>query len=699
MWLNELSKRWLGRPTTARPARPRAARRRGHPFRRRPGVRLALEPLEARNLLDGGFANVLVNDPSADHPVTAVVNGTTVVETRDTQSETTLALGANGRVMVAFNDTGSESYSDGNYISGGIRESIGYAVSPNGGQHFQDKGTPPVNPYGFYSDPVLARSDKTGTVFLATLARIPFTPYSTEPRINIFRSSNDGSTFQQPVNGAPGFVQQVDNPDKPWLAVDNYPGPGYGNVYLAWRNYSSNTDNNGILVTRSTDDGLSWGPDSGIRIAEPGKFEVQGANVAVGPDHAVYIFWLDQSKGLPNPVALRMRKSTDQGVTFGDSFIVTGVKTGNYIGDLGLTDSSGNSFRTSAFPQAAVNRVTGDIYVIYPDQPNGSADKADIFFVESTDGGKKWSKPLRVNDDVTNNDQWQPALAVTPDGGHVGIFWYDRRLDPADNLIDRFGVIGTVSGHSVTFAPNFRITDVSFPPAFGQDPNIAPTYMGDYDQAVADNSFFYTTWGDNRLANPNYPSHANQPDVRLAKIPVTTLVTAPTSAAAVSDNPKSQMLTRAALGPIVILTEALARWGWVGVDRSAPHEIGVHTANLRGGPLGVASTSAIWPDSIAAGYDWIVDLRPAERRGMDLSTAQTREVAPLAQGHESEAQMAEALTAGTGVDPVWTMSPTSCVPSKTTGGARFDVEDFLGDWWGIDLAGWGPSPAILAAIL
>jgi hypothetical protein len=52
---------------------------------------------------------------------------------------------------------------------------------------------------------------------------------------------------------------------------------------------------------------------------------------------------------------------------------------------------------------------------------------------------------------------------VTPDGGHVGLFWYDRRLDPANNLIDRFGAIGTVSDHTVSFAPNFRVTDVSFP--------------------------------------------------------------------------------------------------------------------------------------------------------------------------------------------------------------------------------------------
>jgi hypothetical protein len=75
----------------------------------------------------------------------------------------------------------------------------------------------------------------------------------------------------------------------------------------------------------------------------------------------------------------------------------------------------------------------------------------------------------------------------------------------------------------VRFGANFRITDASFPAAFGQDPSVNLTYMGDYDQAVADNNYFYTTWGDNRLADA---SHAHQPDVRFARIPVTGLVVA-----------------------------------------------------------------------------------------------------------------------------------------------------------------------------
>ena len=134
-----------------------------------PTYQPCLEPLEARNLMDGGFANVLVNDPSADHPVTLVdSNGITIVLTRDTQSETTLVLGDKGRIVVAYNDSGSENYSTSQ------REDIGYAVSPNGGQVFLDKGTPPDGPYGYYSDPALARSARTGTIFLTPRMRATF---------------------------------------------------------------------------------------------------------------------------------------------------------------------------------------------------------------------------------------------------------------------------------------------------------------------------------------------------------------------------------------------------------------------------------------------------------------------------------------------------------------------------------------------
>jgi hypothetical protein len=53
-----------------------------------------VELLEARNLLDGGFANVLVNNPAED------------TTAQDTQSETAITLGAGSRIIAAYNDSG-----------------------------------------------------------------------------------------------------------------------------------------------------------------------------------------------------------------------------------------------------------------------------------------------------------------------------------------------------------------------------------------------------------------------------------------------------------------------------------------------------------------------------------------------------------------------------------------------------------------
>jgi hypothetical protein len=488
-------------------------------------VLLLLSSLFGGKSFASGLTNVLVNNPAQD------------TTAQDTQSETAIVLGAGFKVIVAYNDTVA-SYAGDNY------RGIGYSRSANGGTSF-DEGSLPLSIHHDNCDPTLARSAKTGTIFLSTLSVDQVTDNPNPPpplqwrgqeQVNVYRSINNGGSFRQPINGTPGFVADVDYMDKPWIAVDNFPGPGYGNVYLVTDHAHALSETEfpyafyEMLLTRSTDDGLTWGPVGGTTLVSDLYGNFFGPNVTVGPDHAVYVFWWQyiDTKWPFNNGAIMMRKSTDAGVTFSAPVIVTKLNTPYFTGDLLLTDSGGNYFNGNAGLQAAINPVSGDIYLAYNDWGGAyGTDRGNIYLMESSDGGKKWSKCFQVNDDPTTNDQWFPALAVTPDGSHVGLFWYDRRLDPGNNLIDRFGAIGAVSGHTVTFGANFRITDQSFPPAFTywngsgwqiQDPVVKPGYMGDYDQAVADNAYFYTTWGDNRLSDA---FHANQPDVRFAKIPVT----------------------------------------------------------------------------------------------------------------------------------------------------------------------------------
>ncbi|MBO0724946.1 MAG: exo-alpha-sialidase, partial [Blastocatellia bacterium] len=310
-----------------------------------------------------------------------------------TQSETTLTAFGN-TVVVGFNDSGSNS--------GGTNKFTGFARSTDGGATFTDGGALPTNPNGDVGDPVLARNEATGRIYLSTLQ------FSGDG-VRVFRSDDNGATWGAPVQGAPG---KSGFQDKEWITVDNFAGAGNGNVYLVARDFGAG---NGIYFFRSTDNGDTYGPSGGALITSGN----QGAFVAVGPDHAVYVFWWAVT-------SIQMRKSTDQGLTFGAPVTVASGLVGGTNGDLGLTGvrqgtTTASGFRSSEFPHAAVNPVNGNIYATFANNPAG-VDKADVFVTQSTDGGVTWAAPIRVNDDATTTDQWQPTLAVTPDGANLGVF-------------------------------------------------------------------------------------------------------------------------------------------------------------------------------------------------------------------------------------------------------------------------------------
>jgi hypothetical protein len=426
-------------------------------------------------------SNVLVNNPTQDQPFSFF-----------TQSETTnIAFG--NTIVVGYND--SESFN----FAGSSSKFTGFSVSTDGGNTFTDEGTLPTNPNGDLGDPVLARDNSTGTIYFATLA---FSSFSGTPAIQVFRSTDGGNTFLAPTNAAPGLPSS-DFPDKDWLTVDNFAGTGQHNVYVTFTDFGFHPTN--LSFTKSTDGGGTWGPSGGTTLATG---NVQGSYVTVGPDHTVYVFWLDGNNANER---ILMRKSTDQGATFAPAVTVATLLTHGTDGDLGL-----GGFRSNAFPHVAVNPVNGDLYVAYNDRTSG-VDRANIYFTQSTDGGASWSSPVQVNDDATLTDQYQPVIAVKPNGTQLFMGWYDRRLDLNNFLIDTFGAVANVNTatHAVTFEPNFRITTQSFRPVFGVDFVVNSSYMGDYDTASADNTNFYFTWGDNRLQTTG---GVFNPDVRFSRL-------------------------------------------------------------------------------------------------------------------------------------------------------------------------------------
>ena len=441
------------------------------------GAKKVRQPIKIEDV--SGASDVLVNNNTGA--------GST---SQFTQSETSIIAYGN-QVVIGFNDSGS--FASGSHFTG-------WSYSDDGGVSFVDGGILPTSSIGDAGDPVLARDETTGRIYFSTLG------FSGSGTIQVFRSDDNGHTWMAPVNGTPGGSSE----DKQWHTVDNFAGPGNGNVYLLSRSFGSG---NGIKMYRSTDQGATFGPSGGVSIVTGN----QGAFVAVGPDHSVYAFWYAGS-------TIQVRKSTDQGVTFGSAVTVVSGLVGGVNGDLGLTGlrngtATFSSFRSSEFPHVAINPVSGDIYVTV-DNDGAGADKADVFMVMSTDGGATWSSAVKVNDDVTTTDQWQPTIAVTPDGSRLGIFYYSRQEDPAsNNLFKYYGRLATISGSTVTFDPSFPISDVASLPEFGRDAVVNSVYMGDYNHAAATNSAFHVVWSDNRddLAGG---APRKDPNVYYEKIPL-----------------------------------------------------------------------------------------------------------------------------------------------------------------------------------
>ena len=443
----------------------------------RRAARLQVERCEDRTV-PSNVVPVLVNNTALDTP-----NGFSQSET----STTVIPNGVNpSTVLVSFNSSAAINLDPNAFSS--------YAVSTDGGLTFTDHGTIlPVGSNNDLGDPDFARDATSGNIYYTALADGGFLI----PNIQVYTSTNNGASFGAPVDGSPGTSA---NQDKEWITVDNFAGTGQGNVYVVNRDFDVG---NGIYLYRSTDQGATFGPTGGVQIASGATGNVQGPQVAVGPNHNVYVAYYDFSTATPQ---LRFRASSNLGVSFSAPVTVTTYNTTGVNGNLGLP------FRTSTFPQMVVNPANGDIYLAYSDL-SASGDP-DVFFTMSSDGGATWSARLRVNNDTGTNSQWQASLAVSPDGQHVFMGWYDTRLDPNDSAIDNFGAVAdvNVATHAVTFNPNFRITQQSYDPVFGHDPQLNPSYMGDYDQSAADSKFFYYSFADNVLGDPN---------VYLAHIPIT----------------------------------------------------------------------------------------------------------------------------------------------------------------------------------
>src|SRR5438093_10071365 len=99
-------------------------------------------------------------------------------------------------------------------------------------------------------------------------------------------------------------------------------------------------------------------------------------------------------------------------------------------------------------------------------------------FSKSIDKGASWSTPVPVNDTPAKRQVLLPQIAVSPDGQHVTITFYDRRNDTGQgDLLDVYLAESLDGGD--TWEPNIRVSEFSSDTRKGF-PISGKSFLGDY---------------------------------------------------------------------------------------------------------------------------------------------------------------------------------------------------------------------------
>jgi hypothetical protein len=364
-----------------------------------------------------------------------------------------------------------------------IQGTANAAYSTDGGHTFTlAQGTP--SPDWKVLGDVSTTFDSSGNAYVCSIAfdKLGTTSYWAHNvgrnGIIVRRSRNGGRSWDTSASNVKTFFQgnesDIQFEDEPRIYADNSPAsPHFGTLYVGWVEWQ--LTQSVMFVSRSTDHAATWSRP--VRISTKAGLPrddnggLGGYTQATAPDGTIYAAWSDGDN-------IIMAVSHNGGISFDSSHPV--VRTGpTYFGDVpGVS-------RVEGCPVLATDMRrghTGQLYLCWSDYTNGDVD---VFVSSSHNKGINWSLPVRVNSDPVHDgkDQFYQWLVVDSVTGNLFVDFYDRRADPANNLIRLTLAQSTDEGR--TFR-NFALTTTPFKPA--------RAFLGDYTWLDSFNNHVAVAW-------------------------------------------------------------------------------------------------------------------------------------------------------------------------------------------------------------
>jgi hypothetical protein len=334
-------------------------------------------------------------------------------------------------------------------VSSNFREA-GFAYTTNGGTRWIAPGVLENNV--FRSDPVL-NSDSAGRFFYLSLLQNFFD--------DLWRSITGGQSWTA--------VGPADGGDKQWFTIDNTNSSGHGFQYQCWSTDGNNFG--GRQFTRSTDGGLTWmdpinipnSPRWGtLDVDSNGNLFIGGVNLDTGR------IWCVRSTNAKNGAVVPTFDQSTAVNLGGDIVFGEPINLEGLVGQIFLAvDRTGTS-------------TNNNVYMLASVQPTGFTTGSDVMFTRSTDGGRTFRAPRRINDDPINHAKWHwfGTLSVAPTG-RIDAVWYDTRNSP-NNVTSQLFYSYSIDGGN-TWYPSVAVSN-PFNPFMGY-PN--QSKLGDYITVVS----------------------------------------------------------------------------------------------------------------------------------------------------------------------------------------------------------------------
>lgn len=380
------------------------------------------------------------------------------------------------------------TFQEGRHTTGGAVAS-GYALSTDSGLSWTRALVPNVTQIdggpGVRVSHPMAAIDHLDNLYL--LGEI-FISFPAGPVTAVLSTStNHGATFAPPLVGFSDSPQL----NKQWLAINTFDNSvGLGQQALAF------TGGDGLEVRYNTN-GPTW-LHSTLATSPANSYGCQLLFLPDGTLVNVYFRYGTSSDDPNGPAQIECAISTDGGVNFAVPRLVADMAGRIYFDPVARTGYD--------YISATTDRQAGVIYVTYQALTGPATDRPGILFTRSIDKGATWSTPVAVNDTPADQGVFNPAIAVSPDGQHVTVCFYDKRhqtINSAGNLVDLYLAESFDGGE--TWQPNLRLSEVS------SDLRLAtPTsdgwMLGDYQgvvPALNANTPGVAVWIDTRAGNPD----------------------------------------------------------------------------------------------------------------------------------------------------------------------------------------------------